>query len=487
STEANGGGTIYKNGLTPKATAPATYYAYFTESLNKYKVTLLSNNSDVCTLFGAGTYEYGTTAHIFAKVRDGYEFVKWEWAETHTTNADLGNVEVQGDITYTAVVREAVVDKKVGIKSIYAVADGDIVKDLILESNGNASGQITNATALSVEGNAYFDLSLNADAQTWYAFGLPWQVDATSGVSVKGGAQLILDNTYHVLYYDGANRAQYGKANGSWKFLADKSDKTLEPGTLYLIYLNSAANTLRFTKKNGASINNISVMVEQYPSQTGDDKDANWNGIANPAVYYAYMNAGVEYGQHYNDGPFEMSTHKFIVGEPIFVQTPAKKSVVADNSQYPASAPRRNVVPENDNKAYEIRIAPLNAEFADRIYVRPAEEKWISISSVKTSLRSASLLKLHRCGLTAMMLNFVSTLSKRWTTKQPSHWASTLLRMDNTPSLPLLLWQRMRNSSLRSMVHLFGILHKANIISTSRLVTPTHMACCSFVNARFRR
>ena len=375
STEANGGGTIYKNGLTPKATAPATYYAYFTESLNKYKVTLLSNNSDVCTLFGAGTYEYGTTAHIFAKVRDGYEFVKWEWAETHTTNADLGNVEVQGDITYTAVVREAVVDKKVGIKSIYAVADGDIVKDLILESNGNASGQITNATALSVEGNAYFDLSLNADAQTWYAFGLPWQVDATSGVSVKGGAQLILDNTYHVLYYDGANRAQYGKANGSWKFLADKSDKTLEPGTLYLIYLNSAANTLRFTKKNGASINNISVMVEQYPSQTGDDKDANWNGIANPAVYYAYMNAGVEYGQHYNDGPFEMSTHKFIVGEPIFVQTPAKKSVVADNSQYPASAPRRNVVPENDNKAYEIRIAPLNAEFADRIYVRPAEEK----------------------------------------------------------------------------------------------------------------
>ena len=53
---------IYKNGLTPKATAPATYYAYFTESLNKYKVTLLSNNNDVCTLFGAGTYEYGTTA-----------------------------------------------------------------------------------------------------------------------------------------------------------------------------------------------------------------------------------------------------------------------------------------------------------------------------------------------------------------------------------------------------------------------------------------
>ena len=165
STAVNGGGVPYKNGLTPKAAeGVTTYYAYFNSTPNKYKVTLQTNNPDVCTLFGAGTYEYGTTAHIFAKVRDGYEFVKWSDDETNATHS---KIIVSDDITLTAIVREAVKDKKVGIKSTYTVADGDIVNDLILESNGSASGQITNANALSVEGNAYFDLTLNANAETW--------------------------------------------------------------------------------------------------------------------------------------------------------------------------------------------------------------------------------------------------------------------------------------------------------------------------------
>lgn len=354
---------------------PIEYQATFPATKNKYTVTLTSNLSGVCTFTGAGTFDYGTEiTNVAVSYNDTkYTFDGWSDGET---DADHPSFTLTGNITLTAnFTPKSLKDKTIAKNETWTVDPDTEVKDLVLTSDGLTSGQIENVSNLTIRGNAYFDLALNAAAQTWYAFAVPWKVDATSGVSVKGGAQLILDNTYHVLYYDGANRAQYGKANGSWKFLADKSDKTLEPGTLYLIYLNSAANTLRFTKKNGASFNNISVMVEQYPSQTGDDKDANWNGIANPAVYYAYMNAGIECGQHYNGYPFEMSTHKFIVGEPIFVQTPAKKSVVADNSQYPASAPRRNVVPENDNKAYEIRIAPLNAEFADRIYVRPAEEK----------------------------------------------------------------------------------------------------------------
>ena len=354
---------------------PIEYRATFPATKNKYTITLTSNLSGVCTFTGAGTFDYDKTIDNVAVNYESekYTFDGWSDGETDAAHPSF---KLTGNITLTANFTPiSLNDKTIAENETWDVPENSEVKDLILTSDGSASGQMLNVSNLTIRGKAYFDLTLNAEPKTWYAFAVPWKVDATTGVSVKGGAQLILDNTYHVLYYDGANRAQYGKANGSWKFLADKSDKTLEPGTLYLIYLNSAANTLRFTKKNGASINNISVMVEQYPSQTGDDKDANWNGIANPAVYYAYMNAGVEYGQHYNDGPFEMSTHKFIVGEPIFVQTPAKKSVVADNSQYPASAPRRNVVPENDNKAYEIRIAPLNAEFADRIYVRPAEEK----------------------------------------------------------------------------------------------------------------
>ncbi len=385
STEANGGGTIYKNGLTPKATAPATYYAYFSESLNKYKVTLLSNNSDVCTLFGAGTYEYGTTAHIFAKVRDGYEFV--EWAETHTTKADLGNVEVQGDITYTAVVREAVVDKKVGIKSTYAVADGDIVKDLILESNGNASGQITNATALSVEGNAYFDLSLNADAQTWYAFGLPWQVNTNGGMTAAGQKLTIGQNCF-ILEYDGSAQAAgtVDPQTGSyWHYVANGA--TLQPAKLYMIYLRNAATTIRFAKAAGAELVNTTITLDENPS--ANPTSAGWNAIANPTTYYAQLTTDAiptHKGQAYVPGvpdangnstdrylTVDLSSDKLIVGQPLFVQVQVSesKSVVANTSNV-FFAPRR--MPQAAAE-YEVRIAPVYADFTDRLYISASDDK----------------------------------------------------------------------------------------------------------------
>ena len=376
---------IYKNGLTPKATAPATYYAYFSESLNKYKVTLLSNNSDVCTLFGAGTYEYGTTAHIFAKVRDGYEFV--EWAETHTTNADLGNVEVQGDITYTAVVREAVVDKKVGIKSTYAVADGDIVKDLILESNGNASGQITNATALSVEGNAYFDLSLNADAQTWYAFGLPWQVSTDGGMTASGQRLTIGQNCF-ILEYDGSAQADgtVDPQTGSyWHYVANGA--TLQPAKLYMIYLRNAATTIRF-KAAGAELVNTTITLDENPSSV--QERAGWNAIANPTTYYAQLTTDAiptHKGQAYVPGvpdangnatdtymPVDLTSDKLIVGQPLFVQVSESKSVVANtaNTSNVFFAPRR--MPQAAAE-YEVRIAPVYADFTDRLFISTSDEK----------------------------------------------------------------------------------------------------------------
>ena len=383
STAANGGGTIYKNGLTPKATANATYYAYFSKSLNKYKVTLLSNNSDVCTLFGAGTYEYGTTAHIFAKVRDGYEFV--EWAETHTTNADLGNVEVQGDITYTAVVREAVVDKKVGIKSTYAVADGDIVKDLILESNGNASGQITNATALTVEGNAYFDLSLNADAQTWYAFGLPWQVNTNGGMTAAGQRLAIGQNCF-ILEYDGAAQAAgtVDSQTGSyWHYVANGA--TLQPAKLYMIYLRNAAPTIRFAKAAGADLVNTTITLDENPS--ANPTSAGWNAIANPTTYYAQLTTSAiptHKGQAYVPGvpdangnstdrylTVDLSSDKLIVGQPLFVQVSESKSVVANTSNV-FFAPRR--MPQAAAE-YEVRIAPVYADFTDRLYISASDDK----------------------------------------------------------------------------------------------------------------
>ena len=387
STAVNGGGVTYKNGLTPKAAAGVTtYYAYFNSTPNKYKVTLQTNNPDVCTLFGAGTYDYGTSTHIVATVRDGYEFV--EWAETHTTNADLGNVEVQGDITYTAVVREAIVDKKVGIKSTYAVAVGDIVNDLILESNGSASGQITNANALSVEGNAYFDLTLNANAETWYAFGLPWQVSTNGGMTASGQRLTIGQNCY-ILQYDGAAQAA-GKpdtqTNSYWNYVS--AGATLQPGKLYMIYLRYPASTIRFAKAAGADLVNNTITLEANSS--AEPTAAGWNAIANPTTYYAQLtsNAIPSKGQAYVPGvpdangnatdtymPVDLTSEQLIVGQPLFVQispSDAGTIVVMANNSNVFAAPRR--APQTSTE-YEVRIAPHNGAYTDRLYISTSDEK----------------------------------------------------------------------------------------------------------------
>lgn len=350
----------------------ATYKATFTPVDNKYTVTLISSIPGAATFTGTGIYKYGETAEITIAKNDAYKFIKWD----DESKELIRSITVTDDITLTAIMQTDAEDETVDLDETFDGA-GKTVKNLILKSNTSQSGEITGASSLKIDGQAYFDLTLNAAAQTWYAFAVPWKVDATSGVSVLNGAKLELDRTYHVLYYDGANRAAHGKAQGSWKFLADKADKTLEPGVFYLIYLNNSATTLRFTKKAGASINTISVMVQQYPSQTGNDADANWNGIANPAVYRAYMNAGVDLGQKYESGAIEMSSHEFIVGEPIFVQVPAKKTVIAVDGSYPAAAPSRWLVnsAEEPHQSFDIRIAAKDADYSDRLFVKTATDK----------------------------------------------------------------------------------------------------------------
>lgn len=364
--------TLDESGGIQTVMGEASYKPTYLDVLNKYTVTLVSSVPGAATFTGAGIYKYGETADITITANSPYTFIKWDDESTERERS----IDVKDDITLTAIMRTDAEDETVELGETFDGA-GQTVKNLILKSNTSQSGEITGASSLKIDGQAYFDLTLNAAAQTWYAFAVPWKVDATSGVSVLNGAKLVLDKTYHVLYYDGANRAAHGKAQGSWKFLADKADKTLEPGVFYLIYLNNSANTLRFTKKAGASINTISVMVQQYPSQTGDDADANWNGIANPAVYRAYMNAGVDYGQPYESGLIEMSSHEFIVGEPIFVQVPAKKSVVAVDGSYPAAAPSRWLVnsAEEPHQSFDIRIAAKDADYSDRLFVKTATDK----------------------------------------------------------------------------------------------------------------
>ena len=110
------------------------------------------------------------------------------------------------------------------------------------------------------------------------------------------------------------------------------------------------------------------------------ETDANWNGIANPATYYAYLNAGATdgQGQVYNAAEekyelFEMDDNQLIVGQPIFVQAPAGKSIVANSSTYSA-APARRIQGVNSLARYDVCLTAEGKQ-ADRLIIRTDEDK----------------------------------------------------------------------------------------------------------------
>lgn len=247
--------------------------------------------------------------------------------------------------------------------------------NFILESNGStASGQLLGAENITAT-NAYFDLKLNAQNHNWYAVAVPWQVDATNGISVNGRT-LVLGKDFDIIYYSGERRASEGK-NKCWNYVEDDGDKTLYPGRLYMIGLMGDASTIRFAKKAGANLLTTTTSVTEYPQTTGDTQDANWNGVANPALFHAFVNPGATAGQIYNSAnksyePFLLNEKKLVVGQGVYVQAPAYKDItVTYGGAY--AAPRR--ARADVNALYDVRIAPAKAAYTDRLFVQIDEEK----------------------------------------------------------------------------------------------------------------
>ena len=272
--------------------------------------------------------------------------------------------------------------------------------DLILEATPGTSGEITGEGNIDAA-NVYFDLTGPFKARTWYAVAVPWQVDVPAYDKTNCGvfftndglsyAQQELGTTFDLIYYDGDLRAKQGHSDACWKYIEDiEGDKAskhiMQPGKAYMIYLASDANTIRFKKKAGASIHTNSLDVYTY---SGNGKDANWNGIANPATFHAYLNAhandntyGENVGQVYDAETrsykqFRMDENQLVAGQPIYVQVQEEKTVVANQTSYnenPASAPRRaNAYTEM--RRLEVTLASEDKAQTDRIIIRTMEDK----------------------------------------------------------------------------------------------------------------
>ena len=385
-TKANTAQYTYSFAWTPQiqtVQAGATYRAVFTPTTNKYTVTLQCNLPGKCTLTGAGIYNYGTSATITATPADGYTFVKWS---ERSGGANLGSLTVNGDITLTAVVKETAITPEnlnVGTSEVNVSSPANVM-DLTITSDGiSASGQLTGAENITLYGNADFVLNQSIEAAKWYCVAVPWRVNVNGGILLNGTTPAVLGKNIDICYYDGSIRAAQGKVDACWVYLRNlgSSQQVLQPGRAYMIALKDGASFITFRKKAQEPLLTTSVDVQQYPSSTVDgDKDANWNAIANPALYHAFINAGSAdaKAQQYNAATgeydwFYLNAGKLVVGEPIYVQAPTSNSITANTASY---APARRAQAEARSTEFEVSITPAGAsKYADHISVSLNEDK----------------------------------------------------------------------------------------------------------------
>ena len=266
------------------------------------------------------------------------------------------------------------------------------------------SGELSNSGTQNLK-NVYYDLTRkhgteNFLARVWYAVAVPWAVEvptySNGGVYIKRGEEFVpqrLGATFDLLSYDGNCRAKNGSGANCWVYLEDEIDggtaqAVMVPGKLYMIYLTEETSTIRFKKKAGldSPIHTNSLTVIEYSS--ADDNDANWNGIANPATYRAYMDVTANGlvqkfvpGTQPRDPGRYMTLNlddKQAVGQPFFVQIdPDAGTTVVAHHHTPnqsAPAPRRAMNDREQETRYAIGIA-ANGKLADRLYVQTAEEK----------------------------------------------------------------------------------------------------------------
>lgn len=292
-----------------------------------------------------------------------------------TLYAQYADLNVTAPLTVTDI--RTVGDVRITTTGSLNVTGTVNATNFILESDGvTASGQLLPVTGtLNITGHAYFDLKLNAKNHQWYAVAVPWQVNAQTGISANGRV-LTLGTDFDIIYYNGARRAAEGK-NKCWSYVEDDGDKTLVPGKLYMIGLMQDAATIRFTKKADADLLTTTTSVRAHAQTTGNENDANWNGVANPALFHAYVNSGAVAGQVYNSTnksyeAFLLNENKLVVGQGAYVQAPADKNItVSYGGAY--AAPRRTRA--NDNTIYDVRIAPEGAQYTDRLFLAMDEEK----------------------------------------------------------------------------------------------------------------
>ena len=266
-----------------------------------------------------------------------------------------------------------------------------ILNDVILDAqlgitneqttSASCSGQITNESQLVVNGDAYFQLTLDPSGRNtlgWYDFVVPFPVDVIGGISIKGDEEtpMQFNVNYAVMDYSEAKRAVNGKC---W----NKFCGTMEPGKVYTITLdeeNPKWNTVIFKKKAGADVTGDRSFTTEYSGLGTDAKDNGWNGFGNGTLHHTELNVPegtlIQMYDHTNRcyQPREAKDFTIPVGLSFFMQFDGVETINLEpaegNSQF--RAPSRE--PRQVSK-FRLSLKEEGAEnAADKLWVSANEE-----------------------------------------------------------------------------------------------------------------
>jgi hypothetical protein len=346
--------------------------------------------------YGWNWPEYPGVTPQRSDAKVNYTFIGWtEPATSLVAGNAIFTAVYRGDIEVAEneqkIITENTVVTTATIRALGRIEVANAAKlsteNLIIEATPNKSGEVVVSGDMEVTGEAYFDFEVNSDDWHWNAFGVPFEIDLTEHAPLlERTTPMTLGYDYDIVYYNAQTRATQGAGDRCWDYVQHHGRKLI-PGKMYLIVFNHHlphVDVIRFTKASGKPVD----YTEEVPlTVTGTGINDNWNGISNPKMYHALLDAGVTECQVHDGGAIgedayimhNMNNKKFFVGKAAFVQSPASQSVVIATpatTQLPivAQAPRRAAA-EAAIDHYDVQIASEYTDLDDRIYVLTAEEK----------------------------------------------------------------------------------------------------------------
>jgi len=352
-----------------------------------YTITWKSEDG-VSTLETDANQAYGATTAFNGTepTKTDHSFIGWTTAANGEGSfyAKGATPAVSGNATYYAYFAENTRSLEIGANGSETLAAPTDYTAFTITSNGvDASGQLFNANNLSLLGEAIFKLQPASaiPARTWYAVAAPWQVDVRTGIYADG-RKLNVGIDFDIIEFNAESYAvnEAGEGNKNiWRYVEENSG-VMMPGKLYLIYLASAQSSLEFHKTGGG----ISTTTLSLTTTSGSGDKANWNAVANPALYHADLvlasliddtDEKPDVLQYINGGYTPTTASNMIVGQPIFVQvTTPQPSVSADVASGVAPAPYRALQAQNEDNRFVVEIA-RNGQMNDRLIVQTSDEK----------------------------------------------------------------------------------------------------------------